>query len=122
MMLSAAYEDAMRIDDYEDTAAPCEHSSLLIGNFSAPDEATSALTNLMGLHAKRFVQRNRPKIFHVHLRSCGDYVSQFAQLAHGFVQNRGDDASMAVVRRAGIAAAKAEVADEAAAFLIEEKF
>src|SRR5579884_4125171 len=122
MMLSAAYEDAMGIDDYEHAAAAGKHSSLLIGNFGAPNEASATFTDFMGFDPKTFVQRNRPKIFHVHLRSCGDHVAQFAQLAHGFVENCGDDASMAVVRRAGIAPGKTKTADEAAAFLIEEKF
>lgn len=67
------------------------------------------------------VQWDRLEVFHRHLFGQGYDVAEFVDLAHGVVENRGDDASMTVAGRAGVASAEIEVADEDVAIFIERE-
>jgi hypothetical protein len=46
---------------------------------------------------------------------------QLIDLAHGVVEDAGDDAAVAVAGRSGVALAKAEFADEGSAFFVEDE-
>ena len=73
----------------------------------------------MGFDAERLIQRDRFYIFNGHSGCDGDDLAEFVELAHGVVEDGGDDAAVAVSGRAGVAAAEAEMADEALPFLLE---
>ena len=47
---------------------------------------------------------------------------EFVDLAHGVVEDAGDDATVAVARRSSVALAEAEAADEGLAGFIEDEF
>jgi len=47
---------------------------------------------------------------------------EFVDLAHGVVEDRGDDAAVAVARGSGVALAEAEAADEGLAGFVEDEF
>jgi hypothetical protein len=49
-------------------------------------------------------------------------VVKLVDLAHGVVEDAGDDAAVAVAGRSGVAFAEAEVADEGLAFFVEDEF
>ena len=71
---------------------------------------------------QRFMQRNGLQVFDSHFFGHGDNVAQFVHLAHGVVEDGGDDAAVAVAGRSGVALAEFEVADEDSALFIEGKF
>ncbi len=77
------------------------------------------LLSFMGFDAQGFVQRDGLDVFDGHFRGDGDDVAEFVELAHGVVEDGGDDAAVAVSGRAGVAFAQAEIADEAVPFLSE---
>jgi len=68
------------------------------------------------------VKRNGFQVFDGHLAGEGDDVMEFVDLAHGVVEDGGDDASVAVAGRSGVAFAEAEMADESLAFFVEDEF
>jgi hypothetical protein len=119
--LFSAQEDATRINDDKDGAAAGKNGPVLIGNLGAAREPATALADFAGLDPEAFVQRHGPEVFHVHLGSGGDHVTQFTQLAHGFVENSGDDSAVAVAGRACVAAAKAKNGDESLVFPVQKK-
>ncbi len=82
----------------------------------------SAHADLARFHAQRFVERHRPQVVHLHLRSQRDHLAQLVHFAHGLIENGGDDAAMAVSRRSGVALIQAEAANEHPALLVEGKF
>ena len=47
---------------------------------------------------------------------------EFVDLAHGVVEDAGDNAAVAVAGRSGVALAQAEAADEGLAFFVEDEF
>ena len=47
---------------------------------------------------------------------------QFVDLAHGVVEDAGDDAAVAVARGSGVAFAESEAADEGLAWFVENEF
>jgi len=79
-------------------------------------------TDFAAFDAERFVQRDGLEIFDGHLAGEGDDVVQLADLAHGVVEDAGDDAAVAVAGRSGIALAEAEAADESLALFVEDEF
>ena len=48
--------------------------------------------------------------------------AEFVYLAHGIVEDGGNDAAVAMAGRSGVALAEAETADEGLAFVVEEEF
>ncbi len=74
------------------------------------------------LDAQRFVQRDGLEIFDGHLLGEGDDVVELVDLAHGIVEDAGDDAAVAVAGRSGVALAETEVADEGLAGFVVDEF
>ncbi len=64
-------------------------------------------------------QRYRPEILNVHLSGEGNYVVELVYLAHGFIQDGGDDAAMRMAGRTLIAARQPEFAGGAAGFFLQ---
>ena len=49
-------------------------------------------------------------------------MAEFIYLAHGIVEDAGDDAAVAVAGRSGVALAETEIADEGLAGFVEDEF
>jgi len=75
--------------------------------------------NFVAFYAQRFVERDWLQVFDGHLAGQGDYVVELVYLAHGVVEDAGDDASVAMARGSGVAFAQAEAADEGLAGFVE---
>ena len=73
-------------------------------------------------YAQGLVQRDGLQIFDGHFFGEGDDVVELVDLAHGVVEDGGDDAAVAVAGRSGVAFAEAEAADEGLAGFVEDKF
>ena len=72
--------------------------------------------------AEWLVQGDRLEIFDRHFPGERDHVVEFVDLAHGVVEDAGDDAAVAVAGRSGVALAEAETADEGLPFFVEMNF
>lgn len=71
------------------------------------------------LDAERLVEGHGLKVFDMNLAGQGDHVAQLVHFAHGFVEEGGDDAAVAVAGRSGVALAQAKAANESLARFIE---
>ena len=74
------------------------------------------------LDVQRLMQGDGLQVFDGHFFGQGDYVAELVYLAHGVVEDGGDDAAMAMAGRAGVALAEAEFADEGLARFVEGEF
>ncbi len=81
----------------------------------------AALFDFAAFDAQRFVQRDGLEIFDSHFTGEGDDMMQLVYLAHGVVEDAGDDAAVAVAGRTGVAAAEAEFADEGLALFVKDE-
>jgi hypothetical protein len=72
-------------------------------------------------HSQTLIERHRSQVIDGHLRSQRDYASQFVHFAHGFIENRRNDAAMAMSRWTHIAFVQTKTADKHLAFLVEGK-
>ena len=86
-------------------------------NFGLVDVLAAAHAHFPALDVQRFVQRDGLEVFDGHFSGQGDYVVELVYFAHGVVEDRGDDAAVAVAGRSGVALAEAEFADEGLAVL-----
>ena len=73
-------------------------------------------------HAQGLVQRDWLQVFDGHLSRERNHLVQFVYLAHGVVEDAGDDAAVAVAGWSGVALAQAEAADEGLTGLVEDEF
>ena len=76
---------------------------------------------LLGSDGKRLAQRNRLEVFNLHGTGESQHVAEFIHLAHGFIQDGGDDSTMRVSRRPGEAARKFEMADSLARIFVQRE-
>jgi len=105
-------EHFLRIDGDEDAAAAGEDFVFVVEDFGGVDVGASLHFFFAAFYAEGFVKRNGFQVFDGHLAGEGDDVMEFVDLAHGVVEDGGDDASVAVAGRSGVAFAEAEMADE----------
>jgi hypothetical protein len=77
--------------------------------------------DFLALDVQRFVERYGLEILDCHLFGEGDHVVKLVHLAHGVVEDGGDNAAVAVAGRSGIALAEAELADEGLALFVERE-
>src|SRR5262249_28279882 len=66
-------------------------------------------------------QRHRLDVCHVHRPRQGQDVAEFVHLAHGFIQNRGNDSAMSMSWWSLVAAGQLEFADGLTRRLVEKK-
>ncbi len=115
-------EDVLWIEDHEYATAAGEQATLGIADFCDAGKAPPVLANLTRLHSQRLVQRYWPEIFDGHARGGGWQVARFVELAHGIIENGGDNSAVAVARRAGVALAQAEITNIFLSARIGRKF
>ena len=118
----ASLENALRIDDYEDTAAAGEDGSLFVDDFSNTHEPPSTFADFARFNFQSLIQRHGPAIFDGHARRGSDDIAEFAQFAHGIVKNGRDDATVAVTGRSGVAFSESKVRDKMIPLLIQREF
>ncbi len=111
-------EHLMRVDGDEEAAAAGQHLAFLIQDLGDINVLAALYFFLARLHAQWFVERDGLEVIDGHLAGNGDDVPQHVHLAHGFVEDGGDDAAVGVSGRAGVALAESEAADEAIALFV----
>ena len=97
------------VDGDEDAAAAGEDFILLVEDFGDVDVLAAVDADFPALDAQRFVERDGLEVFDRHLFGEGDDVVELVYLAHGVVEDGGDDAAVAVAGRSGVALAEAEI-------------
>ena len=107
------------VDGDEGSAAAGEDFALFVENLGHVDVPAAVHADLAAFHAQGFVERDGLDVLDGYLFGEGDDVTQLVDLAHGVVEDGGDDAAMAVSGRAGVTSAESEFADEAVSFLGE---
>ena len=68
------------------------------------------------------MKRNRFKVFDRHLFGQRDHVAELVYLAHGIVEDGGDDPAMAMAGRSRITLAETKAAYEGLALFVEREF
>ncbi len=94
----------------------------MVEDFRGIDVLGSTNFDFASLDEQGFVQLDRLEVLHRHLTRQGDDVAQLVYLTHGVVGNGGDDSSVAVAWRTGVAFAESEAAVRHLAVLVEGKF
>jgi hypothetical protein len=115
-------EHSFGIDGDENAATAGQDVAFFVENFRGIDVPGSANFDFASLDKQGFVQGDRLEVLDRHLTRQGDDMAQLVYLTHGVVENGGDDSSVAVAWRTGVAFAKSEAADRHLAVLVEGKF
>ena len=80
-------------------------SFFLVQDFGLVDVLAAVDADFPALDAQRFLQRDGLQVFDGHFFGHRDHVAQLVDLAHGVVEDGGDDAAVAVAGRSGVALA-----------------
>src|ERR1019366_8939314 len=121
LLLQVLGEHAMRIDLDELRRTARQHLSFSIANLRGPVMLAAVDAHLPSFDNERFEQRYRLQVGDFHLTRQGNQTVQLVYLAHGFVEDGGDDASVSMGWGPDKAPLQAKAAEEALAFLVEHK-
>src|ERR1017187_2124405 len=121
LFLQELGEHALGIDLDERSRAGGQHFPCLVSDLSGSKMLPPVYADLPAFGDERLGERHRPDVIHLH--GCGDCndIAQLADLAHGFVEDSGDDAAMRVRRWPFKAIGQREVTDKAKTRLVEVK-
>src|SRR5258708_3454157 len=96
------------VDGDEGTTAAGQDFVLFVENFGGVDVGASFYFYFAAFDAQGRLQGDWLQIFDGHLSGEGYYMMQLVHLAHGVVEDAGDDATVAVAGRSGVPPAEAE--------------
>ena len=116
--LDKSREQALCVDGDEEAAAAGQDFILFVENFGHIDVLAAVDLDLARFDTQRLMERHWLQILHGHFGRERDHLVQLVHLAHGFVEDGGDDAAVAVSGGAGVALAQAKAADETIALFI----
>jgi len=85
-------------------------------------QAATAFADLSRFNTQWLVERHGLDILHGHFGGHGENITKLIELAHGIIENSGDNSAVAVARRPGVALAEPEAAHEALAGIIKMEF
>lgn len=111
-------EHFVRVDGDEQALAFGQHFAFLVENFGGVGMIAPAHADFPRLDTQWFVQWNGLQIVDGDGRSQRDDVAKLIHLAHGFVEEGGDNAAVHVAGRAGIALTEPKTADKKVTFFI----
>src|SRR5205823_6652367 len=117
-----AGEHPLRIDGDKHRTASRQHFAALVADFRYVYVYPPANAALVAFSDESLAQWDWLQIFDFHRLGEGHHRAQFVHLAHGLIQNRGDDSAMGVSRRSLIAARQAKAAPGAALGFVKIKF
>ncbi len=110
------------VDGDESTSASCQNFIFFVQDLSRIDVLTAVNADFPALDVKRFVKRDGLEIFDGHLFRQRNDVVQFIYFAHGVVEDRGNNAAVAMAGRPGVALAQFETADKCLALVVQGEF
>ncbi len=106
--------EAIRIDSDKYGSPGCQHLSGGTGELRLAVVAASVGVQMPGGQREPHSQGNRPEVLDGHVARHGNDAARAVGLAHGLIQQRGDNAAVSVAGGSGEAAGEARVADYAA--------
>src|SRR3974390_3097064 len=107
------------IDFDEGACAGRQHLSFGIADFGGAEVFAAVDADLPALRHQLRRERNRADVVDLHGSGDGDDSAQLADLAHGLVEDGGDDASMRVHRRPLEAPRQHEVTDKTVVLFVQ---
>src|SRR5260370_14677776 len=107
------------VDDHKSYFAAGEHSAVSIANFRGAKAVSSLLFFLPAFDENFLIDRNGLAIGDGHLRGDGALTGQLGELAHSFIENDGDDATVSKTTTASIIQAQRKFAAGSAIVEIE---
>ena len=105
------FEHGRRVDGDEDTVALGEDFSGFVADLGGVDVNASVDFLFPSDDGQVGVQGDRAHVVDLHGFGEGDDFAEFVHFAHGFIEDGGDDAAVAVSGRALVALRKLEAAD-----------
>jgi len=112
-------EDLFRIDGNKGGRATGQHFIVCVPDLAGVGVPPPFDALLLGADGERLAQRNGLEVFNLHGTGEGQHVAEFIHLAHGFVQDGGDNAAVRVARRSGVFTRQLEMANGLAGSFIE---
>jgi hypothetical protein len=97
------------VESDEETFAASEDSSIQKLELSLMEELAAFAPQMGAGEDKRLVNRGRAEIVDLHVTGHGEGIQRAVELAHGFIHEGGDDASVDVAGRAFMKARELEV-------------
>src|SRR5215472_3821263 len=119
--LSEFCEHTSRIDSDERSGTACQDFALVADDLGDVHKLTPRHALRSANDGELLAERYWLEVFHVHRAGQGQDVAEFVHLAHGFIQDRGDDSTMSMSWRSLVAAGELELADSLARRLVEKK-
>jgi hypothetical protein len=107
-------EHLVGINGDEEALAAGEDFVFVVEDLGHVDVLAAFYAEFAGFDVERLFQGNRLQILDGDFGGQGDDVAQFIYFAHGFVEDGGDDATVAVSGRSGVALGEAKFADKTA--------
>ena len=111
-----------RINGDKRPCTPRQNFTLGIADLCHVDVAAAVHALLRTGDGKRLAQRHRLEIPDFHGSCERQHVAKLVYLAHGFIQDGGDNAPMRVARRPGIFARQLEMANGLPGFSVQREF
>jgi len=121
LLLQILREHSMGINFDERGRARCQHLAFAIADLGGAIMFAAAHSDLPSFDDERFEQWHRFQIRDFHLARQSDQVVQLTYLAHCFVKNGGDNASMGVRWRAYKTPLQTKAADKALLVFVEDE-
>lgn len=87
------------IENHEQSLRLGQHGAAWSDNLGGVEELAPLAAKVARGKSERSVQRRRTQIIHLHVTGHRQRVQRTIQLAHGFVEQRGQDAAMNEARR-----------------------
>src|ERR1035441_3056812 len=121
LFLQELGEHALGIDLDERSRAGGEHFAFGVADLGSAKVFAAVDPDLPAFGDQRLGERHGPDVVDLHGCGDGNDVAQLADLAHGFVEDGGDDTAMRVRRWAFEAIRQREVTDKAKSRLFQVK-
>jgi hypothetical protein len=107
--------------DYEAALASGEKVTGRVANFGGAKTVAAFFFVLPAIYDNFAFDRNGLLVLDVYLGGYGAFFVEFGELAHGFVEDDGDDSTVSEASAAGVVRAQGEAAVDAAVLQVELK-
>jgi hypothetical protein len=118
LFLRELCEHAVWINRDEQTLTARQHFPIFVQDLGHIDVLPARYPDLARFHTQQLFQWHRFQVIHRNLGGQRHHLVQFVHLAHRFIENSRDDATVAVSWRSSVALAQTEPAHETLALLV----
>jgi hypothetical protein len=119
LLLQELRKDLVRVDFNKLSCADGEHDPVFIPDLTRVVVFAAAPADFPAFDRQRLAQRHGFDVLDFHFGGQRGHAMQLVHLAHGFIEDRGDDASVGVARRSDESWFQSKAANEAFALAIQ---